>query len=110
MTTRFSALIQDIPGTYHQSGVDPLITGITLDSRRVEDGHVFVALSGTQVDGHTYIPDAVQRGAAAVITEKPYPELTVPCLETSDARAALASLSAAFYDFPARKLTMIGVT
>jgi len=106
----FSSLIQDIPGIYHPFGVDPLIKGINLDSRQVSEGCIFVALRGTQVDGHIYIPDAVQRGAAAVITERSFPELKVPHLEVNDARSALASLSAAFYDFPARKLTMIGVT
>jgi len=106
----FSSLIQDIPGIVHQLGVDPLIKGIALDSRNVRAGSIFVALSGTQVDGHTFIPDAVQRGAVAVIAARSLPGLTVPYLEVDDTRSALASLSAAFYDFPARKLTMIGVT
>ncbi len=106
----FSELIQHIPGNAHLlEGTSP-IKGIALDSRDVRDGYIFVALSGTQVDGHNYIADAVQRGAAAVVGTRSLADLPVSYLQVDDARSALADISAAFYDFPARKLTMIGVT
>lgn len=88
----------------------PRIRGIVFDSRQVQPGDCFVALSGGVVDGHRYIPDAVQRGAAAVVGVQPVPSLGVPYLQVADSRMALALLSAAFYRFPARQLTVIGVT
>ena len=86
------------------------ITGITLDSRQVRPGNLFLALSGGNTDGHRFIPDAVQRGAAAVVGSKPLPDFGVPYIKVEDGRWALAQLSAAFYSFPARRLTVIGVT
>ncbi len=88
----------------------PRIRGIVFDSRRVQPGDCFVALSGGNVDGHRYIPDAVRRGAAAVVGTQSIHGLRVPYLQVSDSRLALALLSAAFYGFPARQLTVIGVT
>jgi UDP-N-acetylmuramoyl-L-alanyl-D-glutamate--2,6-diaminopimelate ligase len=59
---------------------------------------------------HTYIPEAVRRGAAAVVGTRPVAGLDVPYVRVADGRRSLAALSAAFYDFPARRLVMIGVT
>ena len=91
---------------------DLSITGIALDSRQVKPGNIFVALTGGSSDGHEYIPSAVQQGAVAILGTRPAADfqLQVPYLQVVDARVALAHLSAAFYDFPARKLTVIGVT
>jgi UDP-N-acetylmuramoyl-L-alanyl-D-glutamate--2,6-diaminopimelate ligase len=86
------------------------ITGIALDSRQVENGNLFIALKGGNVDGHQFIPQAIQRGAAAVVGTEQLSGLAVPYLYTGNGRLALAYLSAAFYDFPARKMTMVGVT
>jgi len=86
------------------------VTGITLDSRAVEPGNVFIALVGGSVDGHQYIPEAISRGAAVVIGTKPGFDIEVPYLMVLDGRLALAQLSAAYYDFPARELTVVGVT
>ncbi|MBN2043377.1 MAG: UDP-N-acetylmuramoyl-L-alanyl-D-glutamate--2,6-diaminopimelate ligase [Anaerolineales bacterium] len=84
------------------------VSGIAVDSRRVQPGDVFVATSD-RVDGHQYIPDAVRNGAAAVIgTEEIKTE--VPYVRVEDARAALAHISATFYRNPANQLTLIGVT
>jgi len=96
----------------YPSSVVPLIpvTAVVLDSRQVKPGSLFVALSGGSTDGHRYIPDAVQRGASAVVGSHPLQELPVPYFQVADGRCALARLSAAFFDFPARKLVMIGVT
>jgi UDP-N-acetylmuramoyl-L-alanyl-D-glutamate--2,6-diaminopimelate ligase len=88
---------------------DVSITGIALDSRKVQPGDVFVAFKGLSLDGHKFIPDAIQAGAAAVVGSEVL-DLQVPYVQVVDSRAALAHISAAFYDFPARNLTMIGVT
>lgn len=87
-----------------------VVHGIAYDSRQVGGGTLFVALPGSQRDGHSYIHTAVQRGAAAVVGQQPAPDLPVPYVQTTDSRQALAELSAAFYGFPARHLTVIGVT
>jgi UDP-N-acetylmuramoyl-L-alanyl-D-glutamate--2,6-diaminopimelate ligase len=86
------------------------ITGISLDSRQVHFGHIFFALSGGTVDGHRFIPDAIGRGAVAVIGSQPLSGLPVPYLRVEDVRAALAVVSAAYYGFPARRLTVLGIT
>ena len=86
------------------------ITGVTHDSRRVQPGHIFVALAGGTTDGHRYIPDAIRHGAILVVGEKPFGEIGVPYLRVADSRLSLAFFSAAFYGLPARRLTMIGVT
>jgi UDP-N-acetylmuramoyl-L-alanyl-D-glutamate--2,6-diaminopimelate ligase len=83
---------------------------VALDSRQVSPGDLFVALVGENRDGHRFIPDAVARGAAAVVGTRANLEVPVPYFQVSDGRKALAQLSAAFYNFPARNLTVIGVT
>ncbi len=89
------------------------VTAITSDSRRVKPGALFVAYPGVWVDGHRYIPDAVARGAVAVLGERPpeeYADLPVPYVQVPDGREALAWLAAAWYGHPSRELRVVGVT
>jgi len=86
------------------------VTGIALDSRAVQPGNIFVAMTGGSTDGHRYIPSAIERGASAVVGAQALEGLAVPYIQVEDTRVALAYLSAAFYGFPARKLVVIGVT
>lgn len=87
------------------------ITGLAYDSRRVQPGDLFVAVRGFHVDGHTFIPDAMRRGAAAIVAEAPpAPNVRVPWVQVPNSRAALARLAVAFYGHPARRLRVIGVT
>jgi len=86
------------------------ISGITHDSREVVGGNLFVALTGGSFDGHAYIQDAINKGAAAVIGECRVSISKVPYFQTGNSRLALAHLAAAYYGFPSRKLTVIGVT
>lgn len=76
----------------------------------MEAGNLFFALPGTHHDGHKFIPEAVARGAAAVVGEKLVPSVPVPYIVVPDARAALAHAAAALYDHPTEKLRTIGVT
>jgi UDP-N-acetylmuramoyl-L-alanyl-D-glutamate--2,6-diaminopimelate ligase len=89
---------------------DITIKGITSDSRRVQPGSLFIAIRGESYDGHQFISDAIDRGASAVVGGKPGIKLKIPYIFTPDSRQALPYLAAAFYGFPARKLTVIGVT
>ncbi len=91
---------------------DPVVSGVAFDSRKVAAGSLFVAVPGMQVDGHAFVEKAIEAGAKAVVLER-MPDLRDPevvYLQVENSARALAELSAAFYDYPARKLTMIGVT
>ena len=91
----------------------PGIRCIQFNSRKVEPGDLFVAVRGTQVDGHDYIPDAVAQGAAAIVCETlPAGDLNpeVSYVLVDDSARALALLAAAYYGHPSRKLKLTGVT
>lgn len=87
------------------------ISTLINDSRKVEDGSVFVCISGAVSDGHKYIPDVAAKGAAAVVVER---EVEVPedvtVIRVADTRYALALMSAAYFDYPAEKMKVIGIT
>lgn len=87
-----------------------VVSGVTQDSRQVQPGDVFVAITGGSTDGHRYIPDAIHRGAGVVVGTQALSGLAVPYLQVEDSQLALAELAAGLNDFPARKLTVIGVT
>ena len=111
---RLSLLTAALPAILAQIGEgDPEISGLTADSRQVVPGSLFIAVRGDNADGHRFIPDAVARGAAAIVAH----ELPAhsqgsapPCLLVPDTREALAWLAAAWHGFPARRLVMLGVT
>ena len=106
---KLSDLLTDIP--ILESSVDPdiEITGVSYDSRRVEEGHIFVAITGYAADGHRFIPMALKQGAACIICEQK-PEGNVPFIRVPDTRVALAVLGANWYGHPASKMTILGVT
>jgi UDP-N-acetylmuramoyl-L-alanyl-D-glutamate--2,6-diaminopimelate ligase len=88
------------------------ISGLAYDSRAVTPGALFVAYRGFHSDGHAYIPQAVARGAAAVVYEDPAWDgrLGAPCVRVANARTALAPLAAAFHGHPARRMRVVGIT
>jgi UDP-N-acetylmuramyl-tripeptide synthetase len=90
------------------------ITGITADSRLVQPGNLFIAVSGQAVDGHRYIPEAEARGCTAILVEQgripPGVKTTVATIEVDDTRAAQGLVAANFYGHPAREMRMIGIT
>ena len=87
------------------------ITGITEDSRAVEPGSLFVAITGTADDGHKYISDAIARGATAVAVEQiAHVPAGVTAVQVPSARKALAVMAARFFGDPARELEIIGFT
>lgn len=92
-----------------KGNADVEIKGIAYDSRKVEEGYLFVAIEGFETDGHKYIDSAVKNGAVAVLGEK---DIQCGCtyIRTEDSRKALALCSAAFFDHPERKLKIIGLT
>ena len=87
------------------------ITGVNIDSRRIKAGHLFIAMKGTQVDGHQFIGRAIELGAKSILCED-LPELVggvtyVQVASTEDAAGKVATL---FYGDPSRKLKLVGVT
>lgn len=86
------------------------IKGIEIDSRQVKPGDLFIALKGFSVDGHQYVAQAVEKGAAAVLVEKSISNLSVPVIEVTDTRKALAVLATKFYRYPTEELKLIGIT
>jgi UDP-N-acetylmuramoyl-L-alanyl-D-glutamate--2,6-diaminopimelate ligase len=99
------------PATSGPHAGDQPITQIAYDSRQVRPGAVFVALHGLKDDGTRYVPQAVSRGAVAVVSEAPCPEgFDQAWIPTDNARLAIALLADRFYDSPSRRMPVIGVT
>lgn len=67
---RLNELLKNVETLHIIGDVEVEITGVNIDSRRIEKGHLFVAIPGTQTDGHKFIPKAIELGAAAVLCEK----------------------------------------
>ncbi len=113
---QLSRLTQALPAVLEQSGRETDVQSINADSRQVQPGDLFVAIPGVYVDGHRFIPDAVKKGAAVVVGERPCSELPIPpsddwtYVRVPNAREAWGWLSAAWERFPARKITLVGVT
>ena len=89
---------------------DLAIAGIAIDSRAVKPGYLFVAMKGGSFDGHDFIAKAIENGTVAIVGEKNISGLKIPYVQVENTRQALTWIAASFYDFPARKLTVIGVT
>src|SRR5512143_1112433 len=85
------------------------IAGVTDDSRAVRDGFLFVAVRGSERDGHDYLDAAAATGASAAIVEDAS-RTTLPALVVNDGRRAAAVAGAAAYGWPARELQLVGVT
>jgi UDP-N-acetylmuramoyl-L-alanyl-D-glutamate--2,6-diaminopimelate ligase len=85
------------------------VRAIAYDSRKVKEGSLFVAIPGFHRDGADFIPDAVRAGAVAVVAQRKV-RAKVPVVVAADVRAALADLSAEFFDHPTEKLKVVGVT
>lgn len=111
-TMELSRIIHRLDGARIAGGGDASteVTGVAIDSRTVRPGDVFVAVRGTNVDGHAFIGEAISRGAAAVVAEKTVSSSSVPTVVVDDTARALAIIAAAFFGYPADQLVMCGVT
>ncbi|HJW29373.1 MAG TPA: UDP-N-acetylmuramoyl-L-alanyl-D-glutamate--2,6-diaminopimelate ligase [Saprospiraceae bacterium] len=94
-----------------RGNVNQKVTGVHFDSRKVEEGAVFVAVKGLTYDGHQFIDKAVDRGAVCVITDQAVPVAETICVvQVENTAAALAIVAGTYYGDPSTKLRMIGVT
>ena len=109
---QLSKLLTALPHAQIVGQMDIPISAITCDSRQVTTGSLFVAYRGVTVDGHDHVSQALASGAVAVVAERYLKVLEdqVPLAIVPNGREALAYLSAAWHDFPARRLTVVGVT
>ena len=88
------------------------ITGVNIDSRKIEKGHLFVAIKGTQTDGHRFIPKALELGAVAVLCEDlpEEPNSAVTYIQVASTEAAVGPVATVFYGEPSQHLKLVGVT
>jgi len=108
---KLEKLLEKLDYALDAGHVDVDIASLEYDSRKVSKGSLFVCLTGFRADGHEYIPAAVAAGAVALVVEREVdaPE-GVAVIRVKDSRYALALLSAAWFDHPAEKMTVIGLT
>ena len=104
-------IFAEIPAPFTRNDApDVSIRGIAIDSRAAKPGYLFVAMKGGSVDGHDYIPTAIENGATAVVGESELTGLPVPYIRLEHPRRVLTWIAASFYNWPGRKLRVIGVT
>lgn len=105
-------LLKDTPVTALHGDGSTTVAALAYDSRAVTQGDCFFATRGTQSDGHDFIPDAVAKGASAVVCEQLPAETAhgVAYVVVPDAAGALADMAAAFYGHPSRELKLVGIT
>ena len=106
---KLKELLQGINVLACTADLEREIGSVAYDSRKVEQGGLFVAISGFASDGNRFIPMAMEKGAAVVVTAKK-PNLDVPYVLVDNDRLALALLGTNFYRHPAESMTMIGIT
>ena len=108
---KLTKLLERLEYTCLQGEIDKEISGIVNDSRKVTEGSLFFCIKGAVSDGHTYASDVAQKGAAAIIVQEPVevPE-SVTVIQVADSRYAMALVAAAWYEYPAEKLHVIGIT
>ncbi len=110
-TMPVSELLAALPEKTLVGALPPTVTSLADDSRRVEPGGCFVAVPGFKQDARRFIPEAVKRGAALIVTEgPPLNDLPVAQVLVPSARASLARLAGAYYRHPSRALTLVGIT
>ena len=109
---KLKELLRNISIVATNGNDDVEITGVNIDSRLIEPGHLFVAMKGTQVDGHRFIPKAVEMGAKAILCEC-MPENAnegVCYIQVENTEDVVGPVATAFYGDPSRKLKLVGVT
>lgn len=110
---KLSGLLRGAEATLPGSSGKIEIRQVTCDSRKVQKGALFFALHGAKADGNAFVEDAVKRGAEAIASEEPAPEkfsARVAWVQVRDARKALATTAANFFEHPANALQLVAVT
>ncbi len=92
------------------ANANPLVEGISINSKTVKSGDLFVCLEGENVDAHIYAQEAVNKGAVALLIQKDVDTVSVPCVKVDNTQKVLALISSSFYDYPSSNLRLMGVT
>lgn len=103
---RLKELLKNIKPTQVVGDENTDITGVNIDSRKIKQGHLFVAMKGTQVDGHQFIPKALDLGASAILCEDLPAELkeNVTYIQVASTEDAVGKVATIFYGNPSEKL------
>lgn len=108
---KLTSLLERLEYTCCQGSTDVDVTTVTYDSRKVEEGSLFICIRGAVVDGHKFAADVAAKGAKTIVAEE---EVQVPedvtVILVKDTRYAMAYISAAYFGYPAEKLKTIGIT
>lgn len=108
---KLQELFRNVPGVEVIGNGDPDIRGLAYSSLQAQPGFLFAALPGGKTDGFKFVDDALARGAAAVLAERPRPQdRKTAWVKALDAREALALAAANFYDHPSMKMKVVGIT
>ena len=113
---KLSELLKNIKPTVIIGDTDIDITGVNIDSRRIADGHLFVAMKGTQVDGHKFIAKAIEQGAKAILCEdlpedtNNQPTSNITYIQVPSTEDAVGRVATLFYGDPSKRLKLVGVT
>ena len=110
---RLSDILRKISVTESLGDMQREISGVNMDSRQVEHGDLFVAVKGTQTDGHAYIAKAIAQGAKAILQSEPLPDDPVPgvtYVRVADTEDAVGKAATQFYNDPTGRLKLVGVT
>ncbi len=112
MATKLNDILKQVAVLEVKGQTSITIEGIIFDSRKAAEGMLFVAVKGTQADGHAYIADVVKRGVKAVVCETLPEQLEseVTYIKVADTTEALGRLADAFYEFPSKELKLVGIT
>lgn len=101
-------LLQSLPFIEAPEENDEII-GISNNHQKVEKGHLFICIKGHSFDGHNFAEEAINKGAVAIVAERPL-QLEVPVILVKDTKKAMAILADAFYHHPTQKMHLIGIT
>ena len=111
-TTNLKELVQNVNYEILKGSLDTEIEDIKDDSRKVGTNDMYIAKVGSTSDSHKYIPDVIKKGAKVIVVEKDIniPEDDVTIIKVKSSREAMAEISAAYFKYPAKELTVIGIT
>lgn len=109
---KLTELLKNVKPLDIRGSQDVEVAGINIDSRKIEKGHLFVAIKGTQTDGHRFIAKAVELGATAVLLEDMPAELSegVTYVQVGSTEEAVGKVATLFYGNPSHRLKLVGVT
>jgi len=111
MSKCLSSIVSSIVSEGQKIDHDSNVTGVTMNSKDVKEGNIFVAIKGIDQDGHDFIGQAIESGASAIITNgRDMGKLSVPQIKVANPRRAASIIAAEFYEHPSSDLIVIGIT